>query len=419
MSDFLGRVNMTHEMEWWYVRCGDDVTGPFTRSEIARRLADGDLRSSDEVSQDQVSWDAISSLSLGRSQRGRGRRGSPTQAIALGALGVVTFLFLGWALTADGPNPNDGLGENEEPERSEDQDTEDLAPVVGAVSRRPSQAVASAEAVEEIASAIGFVVLTRTFRAPNGVTTELPCVTGTCFAISGEGYLLTNRHVVEEVAKIREPDRKRAEEAQTGMTIEPVVWVFFKSPGGPPAKRRATIIFQTKADDDIDLAVMKVDPGSRPLPYHFRVAARGRVEDIRAREVWSLGFPAASRARVFDKKGPLDKFALGKKAEDFYEESDFDFVTERGIVNVIRKEPSPTRKSVEIIQHGAKISAGNSGGPLITRDGTVVGINTLIQRFGMEGITNHFALGMAQIEEVLAKELPNLDLDYAENGAAK
>ena len=56
---------------------------------------------------------------------------------------------------------------------------------------------------------------------------------------------------------------------------------------------------------------------------------------------------------------------------------------------------------------------------MITKDATVVGINTLVQRVVKDGITNYFALGVSQIREILAKDVPEIGQGLFEPGKIK
>ena len=234
-----------------------------------------------------------------------------------------------------------------------------------------------------------------------------------------KGYLLTNRHVIEKVSNYRDSAERKTEENTLNVTIEPMIWVFFKPSAQKLEKRQAAIVFQTDLEDEVDLAVLKIDTGGDPLPYYFRLAANGSGGEIKSKEVWSLGYPAAARLPIFGEKGGRDAVKLGTKVEELFHESDFEYVQEHGIVNVVRKETGKTRKVVESILHGARISEGNSGGPLITKDATVVGINTLVQRVVKDGITNYFALGVTQIKGILAQKVPEIVQTPADPGGVR
>jgi len=79
--------------------------------------------------------------------------------------------------------------------------------------------------------------------------------------------------------------------------------------------------------------------------------------------------------------------------------------------------PSNPRQSLvrneagtEYIQHSAAISGGNSGGPLIYEDGTVLGINTLVtfdeKRPGV-GV-KYYAVSLNQAIAELRRNVPQL-----------
>lgn len=84
-----------------------------------------------------------------------------------------------------------------------------------------------------------------------------------------------------------------------------------------------------------------------------------------------------------------------------------DFSVSEGIVSAVRKAGSPDDINLknyegEWIQHTAAISGGNSGGPLFSMDGEVVGMNTL--SFVVNNAQNlNFAISALDIKNILSK----------------
>jgi hypothetical protein len=399
------------ETEYWYVRDEGVVSGPFSLAELRARRDRGDLTWSQEVSQDGDVWVSASTLGAGSGggpTRNSAKKGRGPAAYALASLVGAAFLGLGWIIwEGSGPDPGtEGPGQEVVVTTTKkDQETD---PTPGPDSP-VSLAITTAHSEKQLSSAVGFVVCGCVFESSDGMKTELPFVTGTCFAVSDKGYLLTNRHVVEFVTKYRDSELRKAAETKEGLVIEPRIWVFFlKKPERKLVKRLATIVFQTNHDDDVDLAVLKLESDTERLPHYFRLASRGSGDDLKATAVYSLGFPAAARIPISEERKSLDDVKRGTRIEDLFRESDFDYSEEHGIVNVIRRENGKSGTPIDWIFHGAKISKGNSGGPLITEDGTVVGINTLVQRIEEGAVTNYVALGINPVIEVLSKHVPQV-----------
>jgi serine protease Do len=142
-----------------------------------------------------------------------------------------------------------------------------------------------------------------------------PSGTGSGFFISGDGYIVTNHHVIEDAEKITV---RTADERELTATL-------------------------VGADEATDLAVLKVE--GRNLPYvSFQNQAKPRVGDW----VIAVGNP----------------FNLGGTAT-------------AGIVSALHRS-QPGSNYVDFMQIDAPINRGNSGGPTFDIHGRVVGVNTAI-----------------------------------------
>ena len=225
----------------------------------------------------------------------------------------------------------------------------------------PAQPIAGLDDAE-FSQALGLVVSGWRLTRPDGEQTDIPEGTGTCFSISPDGFLLTNQHVVEEYEKGLKANALRDRLLrEKDIVIEPKLWVFFDG-----EEYEATLVH---SDPDYDLAVVQT---SRSVQPFFKLA---RTKDQpRGTEVYALGFPAiASRplsddevtAEIARSKQPL---LVGEKLTP----AELEFSMTKGIVS-----RSIDRNRVNWLQHNADINGGNSGGPLVTADGTVVGVNTL------------------------------------------
>lgn len=144
---------------------------------------------------------------------------------------------------------------------------------------------------------------------------------GSGVVIRKEGYILTNRHVVDGADKIK---------------------IVFKD----GAEFEGTI---RGVDAQSDVAVIKIDPKGRTLTVaKFADSERTRVGEF--------------------------AIAIGTPFELDYSVT-FGHVSAKGRSRII---PDPTADQ-DFIQTDANINPGNSGGPLVNIEGEVIGINTLIR----------------------------------------
>ncbi len=145
---------------------------------------------------------------------------------------------------------------------------------------------------------------------------------GSGVVVREEGYLLTNRHVVDGAEKIR---------------------VKFKDGSEFDAEVRGV-------DSQSDVAVIKIDPKGKKLT------------------VAKLGDSDKTRVGEF-------AIAIGAPFELDYSVT-FGHVSAKGRSHIIMNDPSMDQ---DFIQTDANINPGNSGGPLLNINGEVIGINTLIR----------------------------------------
>jgi S1-C subfamily serine protease len=246
----------------------------------------------------------------------------------------------------------------------------------------------------EIPQATGLVVSGATVtNLKSGELFEVPGSRGTCFALSPKGYLLTNKHVVEEYAKLTRADATLEEAvAKMSCRIKPNLWVYFAK-----EKYDAKVIYTS---GKYDIAVLKVEHEG---PY-FRLASNPSI--IQGTRVYALGFPAVS-SQPLSVEAAIQRMTrkLSENVESVLDESVFRYTISDGIVSLLRSE-----LGIEYIQHSAAISGGNSGGPLIYEDGGVLGLNTLVA-FDDEkpGVgVKYYALGLSQALDELKRKVPEV-----------
>jgi Do/DeqQ family serine protease len=123
-------------------------------------------------------------------------------------------------------------------------------------------------------------------------------------------------------------------------------------------------------DKDTDLAVLRIDPGSDPLPYvEFRDSDDVEVGDL----VLAIGNP----------------FGVGQTVTS-------------GIVSATARTQVGISDYSFFIQTDAAINPGNSGGALVTLDGRLLGINTAIYSRSGGSVGIGFAIPANMVRTVVA-----------------
>jgi S1-C subfamily serine protease len=186
---------------------------------------------------------------------------------------------------------------------------------------------------------------------------------GSGFVLDKEGHIVTNYHVVQGGAKIQ---------------------VGFSNNSSYKAKVVGT-------DPSTDLAVLKVSAPSRALtPLALGDSDHVRVGD----EVVAIGNPFG-----------LDRTATA------------------GIISAIqRRITAPNGFSIDhALQTDAAINHGNSGGPLISAQGAVIGVNSQIETGSNGGDGNvgiAFAIPSNTVRDVVAQILKNGKVEHAYLGVS-
>jgi hypothetical protein len=148
--------------------------------------------------------------------------------------------------------------------------------------------------------------------------------TGTGFVINDEGYVVTNRHVVEHARK--------------------EILVILKD--GLKAPLQARLVY---SDDDRDLAVLQVNGLKRtPLPL-------AAIEPRLGTSVYAFGYPGIGDRLITASSATLTTGAVGRMFTAPWFKGGAD---------------------IRMVQHEAAVNPGNSGGPLVNGCGQVLGINT-------------------------------------------
>jgi S1-C subfamily serine protease len=173
---------------------------------------------------------------------------------------------------------------------------------------------------------------------------------GTGFVIAQDGgstYVVTNRHVVTFEKSEEIPE-------ELWGTQVPLIKIVLTDLSGTLLSADVTFL-ANQFDDTMDLVILKVSSGltnRKVLP----LAASDGLKD--GESVYTLGFPAVGDS-IEDAGGSLPSRAS-------------DISTNSGTISKIHISTNGR----DYIQHNAVINGGNSGGPLLNKNGEVVGVNT-------------------------------------------
>ena len=215
----------------------------------------------------------------------------------------------------------------------------------------------------------------------------VPCGgAGTCFLVTADGFAITNFHVVDNYLDAKDQRNVYGELADLfkADTMAPKLIVYLDG-----APHDAEVEFNST---EYDFAILKIDTIAN-YPF-FQLASTETIP--RLTKVTVLGFPGSART-VFNREEYLQnkKNRASNDPRNWFKESDLAYVATVGEISRVSERGDDGL----IVQHTAVIDGGNSGGPLVTNDGIVVGINTWsgtkVQSSGfVDGVGNNFSLAM-------------------------
>ena len=259
-----------------------------------------------------------------------------------------------------------------------------------------------------LGDSVGLVVIYDEYELtyPEGkLTVQEPFNTGSCFAITSDGFLLTNRHVAWAFTHHWpniEAFKKEMSHIKLGAGTPDVKFVrtcmmacFGKSSG---LHYRAKVVYEDPSEVmDRDMAILKVQAHfSQPLLFGKGVS-QGETISI-------AGFPGAMMAgigqedlRVPDKV--RQNFRIGEtvRYRDTFSDDVFGNPSvSRGIINAVRGNHLET---------DARLLHGNSGGPLLNSHWQVVGIATWAESAGRDVV--NFAIDVRPLQDTIEKEIQN------------
>ena len=191
----------------------------------------------------------------------------------------------------------------------------------------------------------------KTCKAATGLVNRREYGSGSAFCISTEGYFLTNRHVVEGL--------------KPGETVEVVM-----NAGEKTEKILKAKLLHVSEEERVDLAILKTDPSKE-------LTALGLGDDSKLQEtaaVTAFGFPFGRSLASNKNQFPNVTVTSGR-------------------ISALRRNDNV----MEAIQVDAAINPGCSGGPLVDRQGKVIGV--VFAAIPLSGIS--FAVPVSRVKDYI------------------
>ena len=193
---------------------------------------------------------------------------------------------------------------------------------------------------------------------------------GTGWAIGKPGedvrYIVTNGHVVNEAYNYPKQDPSIYGEIRVYFSAAEADYVI------------PEVVYFSPADDK-DIAILRLPSATdKREPMIIRPSADVQVGET----AYALGYPGISQQRTSYKTYGMDDITVTQ--------------------GVISKRMKPNGVNYESFQMDVQIAGGNSGGPLVDKDGYVIGINTLS---AVEYITDDSKVDLGMNYAIIMDEL--------------
>jgi pSer/pThr/pTyr-binding forkhead associated (FHA) protein len=200
---------------------------------------------------------------------------------------------------------------------------------------------------------------------------------GTGFIVSKQGHVVTNRHVIAD-----------AEQAAV-----------LYCDGAKVFLRRAELL---GVSSTADLAILKIDPIPSTL-----VVKIAKTELVAGQTVMTVGFPGAIDSGSWATLAGVEFTGKSGEGEITSAEALGDYVPSvfPGAVAKCMID-----SGASLILHSAKISGGNSGGPLIDAEGRVCGINTALVPASMAGADYPISIHSSELVALARAHSVSLDV---------
>lgn len=404
---------------WYYSSAGGQTSGPVAASQIRQLIESGRLRTSSQVCREgEQTWQPLDSVAEFRDAAFR-----PTlKPIVIAAVTAIGLLLLAALATSafSGSRIKDAFSSVVHWISGDSSGTQSDGQLL----------VTSVKDRSKFPSAVGLVFTSIRRINPDGAPGKrIKCSTGSAFAITPDGYLLTNRHVavdgtpdgakksfLEALGDQLEAHTKALAAATAPDDVKELQirialykrWIANVQPASVSLEPRLSVFFdgirfETEIkylSDRYDLAILKVKQ-TRDMPY-FSLSLKNEVAG--GEELVILGFPGvANRART-----------TADKALEIVNQDQFDEPEKQLLAHHFKYSQTQGFASRSVadagglwtIEHNVPTYHGNSGGPVLLSDGTVAGINSAGVSDSGGGATLFLAYPVAQFRKEIDQFVP-------------